>query len=94
MLAGTNDQVAFPIAKALTLIDECGTLVDGDLIWDGATALLAAPVAFSARLLATQGEMQGATRHLVGVDALVDAFVADSGLRGVAPSSWTGFWFL
>ena len=34
MLAGTNDQVAFPIAKALTLIDECGTLVDGDLIWD------------------------------------------------------------
>src|ERR1035437_2662647 len=80
MLTGTDDQVALPVAKALALIDEGRTFVDGDLIRDGATALLATPVAFPAGLLATQGEVQGAARRLVSVDALVDAFVTDGRL--------------
>ena len=80
MLTGSDDQIALPVAKALALIDEGRTFVDGDLVRDGASALLATPIAFPAGFLATQGEVQGATRRLVSVDALVDAFVADGGL--------------
>ena len=80
MLTGSDDLIALPVAKALALIGDSRTFVDGDLVRDGATALLATPIAFPARLLATQGEVQHATRRLVSVDALVDAFVADGGL--------------
>ena len=91
MLTGTDDQVAFPVTKALPLIDERRTFVDRDLIRNGATALLAAPIALPARLLATQGKVQAAARRLVGVDALVDAFVADGGLGvGLEPAICSG----
>ena len=64
MLTGSDDQIALPVAKALALIDEGRTFVDGDLVRDGASALLATPIAFPPGFLAKQGEVQGAPAAL------------------------------
>jgi hypothetical protein len=73
MLTGTDDQNTRPTGKALALIDEGRTSVNGNVIRDAATARRSAPMAFPAGLLATPGGVQGATQRLVSADALADA---------------------
>ena len=79
LLSGADDQIRLPIAEAATLGHDGRAQIDGDLIGDGAASLTDA-ITLSPDLLAAQGAVQRATGSLVGVDALVDAFVADGGL--------------
>src|SRR5512134_3158042 len=78
LLAGADDQVTLPVAKAKTPVHDGGTQFDRDLVGDGAAALAIA-VAFLALLLAAQIDVQPAAGALVGIDALIDAFVTDRG---------------
>ena len=76
-MSGADDQVDFPVAKAAARNDDSWAPLDRQMIGDGA-APIAAAIAFASHLLAAQGAVQ-ATAH---VDALIDAFVADTGLSG------------
>jgi len=60
LLAGADDQVAFPIAKTQARVDDGGTLLDGNLVGNS-SASLAATVALLSQLLTAQVCMQGAT---------------------------------
>ena len=77
-LAGADNKVRLPVAKASTLGHDGGAQIDGDLVGNR-TASLASAVTLFADLLAAQGVMQCTASTLVGVDALVDAFVANGG---------------
>ena len=88
LLASADNQIALPVAESFALADDSWTLVDRDLIGDGGTPLTATAITFPAGLLAAQGVAQSAARPLVGVDTLVDAFVADG--RQVVGSDVTG----
>ena len=81
LVTGANHQVGFPVAEACSPIDDGGALLNRHLIGDRA-ASIAAPMALSACLLATQGAVQCAARAPVSVDALVDGFVTDARLVG------------
>lgn len=74
-----DDQITFPVAETFAAIDDGRTLLNRHLIGNGA-APLANPVALPTRFLAAQRTVQSAAAALVGVDALVDAFMADGGL--------------
>jgi len=78
LLARADHQIALRVAEAFSALHDDRTLLDGDLIGDGA-APFANAIALPARLLAAQGEMQGAAHAFVGIDALIDALVADGG---------------
>lgn len=79
LLSGTDDQVCLPVAKALAAIDDDWAFIDRDLVGYRATSVTTA-ITLLAELLATQGTIQNAAGTLVGVDPLVDGFMADGGL--------------
>lgn len=79
LVAGTDDQIGFPIAEPLAAIDDGRALLDRDLVGDSAPPVAAA-IAFATQLLTAQDAMQRPAGTLVGVDTLVDGFVADAGL--------------
>lgn len=79
LMAGADNQIGFPVAEALATIDNGRALVNRHLIGDGA-ASFASAIALAPHLLATQGAVQGAAGAPVGVDALIDGFVADTRL--------------
>ena len=79
LMAGADHQIGFVVAEALTAIDNGGALLDRHLVGDSA-ASVAATITLSAGLLATRGAVQCATSAPVGVDALIDGFVANAGL--------------
>jgi len=79
LMTGTNHQIGLPVAEAFAAIDNGRALVDRHLVGDGA-APFASAIALTPHLLATQGAMQGAAGAPVGVDALIDGFVADTRL--------------
>jgi len=71
-----DNQIGFPIAVALSAINDGGALIDRDLIGDGA-APLAHPAPFAPLLVDAQRQVQSAAGALVLVDALIDALVRD-----------------
>lgn len=81
LMAGADDQIGLPVAEAATRIDDGRALLDGHLIGNGA-APVAATIAFPSHFLAAQSAVQHTPDAPVGVDALVDGFVADAGLVG------------
>lgn len=81
LMASTDDQIGFPVAKAAARIDDGRALLDGHLVGNGATPV-AATIAFPTYLLAAQGAVQHASGTPISIDALIDGFVADTGLAG------------
>lgn len=79
LMAGADHQIGFPVAEALAAIDNGVALLDRHLVGDSA-ASVAATITLSAGLLATRGAVQCATSAPVGVDALIDGFVANAEL--------------
>ena len=79
LMGGTNHQVSLPVTKTPTLAHYAGAQVDRHLVGYGAAAF-APTVAFLADLLTTQSSMQRTAGRLVGVNAPVDAFMADTRL--------------
>lgn len=67
LLAGADNEIGLPIAKAFERIDDSRAVLDRDLAGNGA-ASFAATVAFPARFFTTQGAMRGAAIALVSVD--------------------------
>ena len=70
LLTGADDQIALPVAEASAAVDDGRTLLDRDLVGDGA-ASLAPAVALPAYLLTAQGAVQGAAVSFIRVDALL-----------------------
>lgn len=79
LLSGADDQIRFPVTEARAVADDGRTFVNRDLVGNCPPSVTA-PIPLLPGLLAAQGEVQGAASSLVGVYALVDGFVADSGL--------------
>ena len=79
LMAGTDDQVSLPITKARTPVNDGWTLLDRHLIRDGSSPI-ATTIALPAGFLAAQGTVQATAQTSVGIDMLVDRFVADAGL--------------
>ncbi len=79
LMAGTDDQISFPVTKARAPIDDSRTLLDRHLILDGSAPITTA-ITLSPDFLAAQGKVQASAQTSVGVDALVNRFVADAGL--------------
>ena len=77
LLILADDGVAFPVAKPYFLSHDVGPLVNADAVLDGTTALVATGIALALGLLAAQVPNQITAAFLVGIDALVDRFMAD-----------------
>ena len=79
LVSGADHQIGLPVTEAATFGHDGRTQIDGDLVGDGAAPLTTA-ITFPPGLLAAQGAVQRTAGALVGIDSLVDAFVADGGL--------------
>ena len=77
-MAPANDGITLPVAYAAAFVNDGRALLNADAVFERAAPLLPAGVAFAAHLLAAQVAKQVPARALVGVDVLVDAFVADT----------------
>ena len=76
-MALADDGVTLPVAYAAAFVNDGRALFNADSIFERAAPLLPAGVVFAAHFLAAQAAHQLPARALVGVDVLVDAFVAD-----------------
>ena len=72
-----DDQISLPIAIPLSAVHDGRTLIDRDLVGDGAASLAhAAP--FAPLLVDAQRQVERPTRAFVLIDALIDGLVRDA----------------
>jgi hypothetical protein len=79
LLSSVDNQIGLPVAEATALGHDGRAQIDGDLVGEGAASLTVA-ITLPPGLLAAQSAVPRAAGALVGVDSLVDAFVADGSL--------------
>ena len=72
-----DDSIAFPVTKTRPLINYFWTIINADAVFNHSTTLLPARVTFTALFLAAKVTAKVATATLVGIDMLVDCFMAD-----------------
>ena len=77
LVALADDGVTLPVAYAAAFVNDGRALLNADAVFERAAPLLPAGIAFATHLLAAQVAKQAPARALVGIDVLVDAFVAD-----------------
>jgi len=72
-----DDGIAFPVADTRLLINYFRAIINADTVFNHATSLLPTRVTLAALFLATQVTAKVAAVTLVGIDMLVDCFMAD-----------------
>src|SRR5882672_9381421 len=78
-MAGANDSVSLPVAKATLAGDDLWTLLNAGAVGNLAPSDVSA-ITLALLLLATQMAMQRAATPFVGIDVQIDAFMAHGGL--------------
>ena len=72
-----DDGITFPITNTRLLINYFWTIINTDAVFNNATSFLPTGITLAAWFLATQVTAQVAAIKLVGIDMLVDCFMAD-----------------